>query len=197
MRERGRSPVVLGFGRWLLKHEYGRVWFAILVVVASSLAGLLLPGYWDTTPWKFWTAIADATTLMVAVVVWYSEAQGRRQAQLPRRLTVEFLWKRPNDEADYKVALRCDRVPLAHPGDARAWAQQLARQMNGGVNLEFGVHFENTGPTKVRDTHGEYMHYTVTFYLRRLTGYAEECAKDGKALPWVHWTPENRFGGEW
>lgn len=138
-----------------------------------------------------WQQYGDAPftvmTLLVALLVWLLEVKEQYLANLPKRLTVSFVYKG-------REVMRCNDAILAHESDMRALAQQLGSQMTHMGRLPLRPMLENRRPEKRFDVKiGSYMHYETVVELWKLPSGKEEPAEprnlaslyeEGKKLLW-------------
>jgi hypothetical protein len=75
---------------------------------------------------SLWSDVLDplvgVSTLLIAVVVWWNESRQEWRNSLPKRLTVDFVYKG-------RLVMRCEDADLASEGDIRALGQQIGGQM--------------------------------------------------------------------
>ncbi|OPL17079.1 MAG: hypothetical protein AVO38_05610 [delta proteobacterium ML8_D] len=111
-------------------------------------------------------AVCDSTvgfgTFLVAIAIWFGELKQGWENSLPKRLTVEFLYKG-------RRLMLCEEAYLAGESDIRAWGQQVGAQMSGVRNLKF-LPFIEQEPGMIKETRtGEaYKLYEVRFTLIEL-----------------------------
>lgn len=129
-----------------------------------------------------WQAYLDSPvsfmTLFVAVLVWYGEVREQYLGNLPKRMTVSFVYQG-------KEIMRCNRAILSHEGDMRALAQQIGRQMAGNQNLDLRPMLHDWAKCIETDEKEErYMHYRVTIELWKLLPVLNQYKENGKTLLW-------------
>ena len=111
-------------------------------------------------------AVCDSTvgfgTLLVAIAIWFGELKQEWENSLPKKLTVEFLYKG-------QLLMLCEEAYLAGESDIRAWGQQVGAQMSGGRHLKFlpSIKQEPGGIKETRDGKA-YKLYEVKFTLTEL-----------------------------
>lgn len=76
--------------------------------------------------------LVGLATLFVAIAVWVAELTEEWRNQLPKRLTVNFVYS-VNDEL--KTVMRCEQAHLSDIADVRALGQQIGSQL---VDLDAG-----------------------------------------------------------
>lgn len=175
----------------LIRHAWQRQRWPLLVsalallTMIGSVTGLL------DFDWlrRLWTGQLDPlvslATLLIAMLVWFSDARRNWLAGLPCKLTVVFAYQK-------KERIRCERADLASPADIRAMGQQLGRQMCQGEALRIALpRFQVTGgaPEEGAD-HGIYRHYQVVFELLELPDCMQALAPDAILI----WRPP--FAGD-
>lgn len=139
---------------------------ALLVVLLVAVYIFLTPNGKPRTDWWSWVEpVSGCATLAVAALVWYGELKQDWRNSLPKRLTVQFVFKPPSTD-DYKVVMRCRDAYLAGEDDIRQWGQQLGLQMADNERLEFHpMVYVNEDPIR-----GNIRRYTATFVLSALPG---------------------------
>ncbi len=153
----------------LLHSASGRAW----IPIGAAAFGLLLLYFafrslgeeGVSERWAQVDMAIGVATLCVAIVVWFGEARERWRESLPNRLTVEFYYG-----AGTEPVLVCRNATLASPGDIRAWSQQIGRQLLGGKDLDFNLHYEVSPALLSKDLRTEEFvnHYRSRFYLKSL-----------------------------
>lgn len=128
-----------------------------------------------------WQAYLDSPvsfmTLFVAVLVWYGEVREQYLHNLPKRMTVSFVYQG-------KEIMRCNHALLSHEGDMRALAQQIGRQMAGNLlDLRPMLH-DWAKSIETDENEKRYMHYMVTIELWNLLPMLEQLKENGRMLLW-------------
>jgi hypothetical protein len=101
-------------------------------------------------------------TFLVAIAIWFGELNQGWENSLPKRLTVEFLYKGQR-------LMLCEEAYLAGESDIRAWGQQIGAQMSRVRNLKF-LPFIKQEPGRIKETRDgqAYKLYEVKFTLTEL-----------------------------
>lgn len=185
-------PTLAGFGfrlgRFAAFTLRSRTGFVAIVCAAFvvSLVGirLTLTAGQMSPAWNWLDPVITLTTLAVALVVWLAETRREWESQLPKRLTVYFVW-------DGFVVLQCDRAYLADVGEIRSWGQQLGRQMNGNAELRFEPFIAQVERRIARDTAGgAYKPYEVQFTLTARPDVLDQAEPGFQPNPGVHWAED-------
>lgn len=134
------------------------IWAPVVFLVVLFYIFLFTDGTPRTDWWSIVEPITGLMTLTVAFLVWCGEFKQDWFNSLPKRLTVQFVYK---FSSGYRIVLRCAEAYLAGEDDIRAWGQQLGGQMADGEQLKFQPYIyvqEEPCRENIR-------RYTVTFVL--------------------------------
>jgi hypothetical protein len=144
---------------------------ALSVVAAWIFLNRTSEGKLNIDFWLWMEPLTGLTTLAVAGLVWFGELKQDWYNSLPKRLTVQFVYKFSDG---YRMVLQCTEAYLTGEDDIRAWGQQVGQQMADRELLMFQPYiYEAEEP--LRDN---IRLYTVTFVLDKLP----EKHGPGKAL---------------
>jgi hypothetical protein len=133
--------------------------FVLIVVVVLWLAMI---GRINLDDFGKLDSIIGIATFLVAIFIWFGELNQGWENSLPKKLTVEFLYKGQR-------LMLCEEAYLAGESDIRAWGQQVGAQMSGVRNLKF-LPFIEQEPGRIEETQGgeAYKLYEVRFTLTEL-----------------------------
>jgi len=130
---------------------------------------------WETEVLSFWSGSLEKWigigTFFVAFAVWWAEVAQEWRNNLPKRLTVEFLFE---DEQGKRVLMRCEKAHLSDMADIRSLGQQIGSQLvnpdNPDRTLSFKAPFVKQKPGQIEFSTGPgfFTHYHVKFVLTRL-----------------------------
>lgn len=132
-------PPISGWKKTLSLCKYAREKRAghILIVFCVVLLTLLIvrpifiaPMSANTDWWDWAEPIIGCLTLGTAFSVWLGELRQDWENNLPKRLNIYFHYNGNN-------RLVCTGLRVAAEGDIRALAQQVGKQMNGNILLDF------------------------------------------------------------
>ena len=123
-----------------------RIFSLLFVVLIAAYLSIILQ-----TEWQFSISLKDVwneifnhvvgiATVIVAVAVWFAELTEEWREQLPKRLTVNFVYL---NNKELKTVMRCEKAHLSDIADVRALGQQIGSQL---VNL--GVGKQRDDPNK-------------------------------------------------
>jgi hypothetical protein len=109
-------------------------------------------------------------TFVVAIAVWFAELTQEWRNNLPKRLTVEFVYY-IDDEAI--TVMRCEKAHLSDTADIRALGQQIGSQLvdpDSPKQLSFRAPYvtQDEGITEHENEVGFIRHYNVVFTLTSL-----------------------------
>ncbi len=163
-----------------------------LVLITVMMILIVMLNHWVDTKWdnvyvKFIDPFLGLTTVIIALLIWYSQMKINWRSSLPKRLTVHFKYKE-------EVIMSCYEAYLSGESDIRAWSQQIGRQMNDNVNLDFYPYIDSPQPEIVssfteKNEDGSYISvqlYTVYFYLRNV-----DLLKDALQDQYLVWLDNN------
>lgn len=154
----------------------------LLFIGSIALIAILLVVYTDEDKW--WNRLLDPTigisTFIFAFAVWSREAYQNWEQNLPKRLTVRFIYKG-------KLLLICKNAILTSEGDIRQWGQQIGSQMNRNQALKFEPFFEiNIGKPIVK--YGEYFKpYYLIYFLSDLPSDIPNIQSLFNNQQYLHW----------
>lgn len=158
-------------------YPYALLALVIFVVLDYLLGGLILTS--EASWWKtFLDPIVSIGTLFTAIAVWLGEAVQDWRGSLPKRLSVDFLYKG-------RLYMRCEKAYLAGESDIRALGQQIGGQMADTPRLDFkAAKVESTIGMVEKDAVGEYyMAYQASFELTALPAKLQNL-DEGKYFLW-------------
>ncbi|WP_077732698.1 hypothetical protein [Methylocaldum sp. 14B] len=147
-----------------------------IIVLDFALGGKLL-----TEEDSFWNGFLDPVvglgTLFTAFAVWWGEMSQDWRDNLPKRLTVDFLFNR-------RRVMRCENAYLAGESDIRALSMQIGAQMVK-AQLDFKAAFVKSHGGEIRKSEdgGFELHYRATFELTKLPEKLEKMST-GQYLSW-------------
>ncbi len=105
-----------------------KVQLTVAFILAIILVLFLL---WYSTRWWNWAEpFITLLTLGVALAVWYKQTIEAWENDLPKRLTVQYLYH------DREV-MRCELAELSSEADIRNLGQQIGLQISGKQHLKF------------------------------------------------------------
>jgi len=154
---------------YLIKENTRILIVFLIVTILLFLIVILLPDYLDCWYVRLIEPIFVVGTTIIAICIWFFQAQNNWKESLDKRLTVHFMYQN-------KAVMSCYEAYLSGVSDIRQWAQQIGRQMNDGANLDFDPYIEAKSLSLQKsaleqDEHGDLkdiMLYEVTFHLRNL-----------------------------
>ncbi|HPM10833.1 MAG TPA: hypothetical protein PK941_10360 [Paludibacter sp.] len=104
-------------------------------------------------------------TFVIAAILGVQNVKNTWIDKLPKKLTVHFKY-------EDKYVYTCHKAYLSGESDIRQMAQQIGRQMNNNINLDFYPYMQLNSPTiehniqnKSSNTKYCFKHYEVTFFL--------------------------------
>jgi hypothetical protein len=184
-----------------LRYAWGtrKIHIVCALLAIAALTFLVRP--WIGEPnskwWNWMEPITGASTLVVAILVWFNEVNQDWDNSLPKRLSVTFSF-------EGKKVMVCERAYLAGEGDIRQWGQQLGRQMAGDRTLSFEPSIKQTAGKQGYDglSGGRVKLYTVEFQLTELpkgSKESEELAEKFRDGKYLYWQPNDQqiFRKEW
>jgi hypothetical protein len=133
------------------------VW-VIAVAIMVFLGALACEHSKWTEFWDDYAPVISMGTLAATLAAWVGGARERWRQSLPEFMSVRFLFQG-------KTVLACEHATIV--GDPRALAQQIGRQMNGGIDLVFSpIAVRHQRAVARSATREWYMHVEVEFVLR-------------------------------
>ncbi len=145
----------------LSKHS----WQIILVLAIFPIIVILGMKYQDLHQSVSWfDPLAGLGTLLLAVFLWFNSIYREWENQLPKRLTVLYIF-------NGKPVMEAKNTVLTDLADARPWALQVGQQMSGGEQrLLFEPYFEFNANGILKDpiTQKKYCSYTFKYILSEL-----------------------------
>lgn len=147
---------------YIMRHKHVTVYGLLFASLITF--GLIGASVWvDNYVWyaDYVDPFATVATLLLAIILWFSNADRDRQRKLPLRLTASFKYQG-------REIARCEEAYLAGETDIRAWGQQIGAQMLRTRFLKMEPYINQTGPrlTTDKSTLKDYNLYTVCFYLK-------------------------------
>lgn len=131
----------------------------VLIVVAVLI--LVKTGKIDLNNFGQLDSIIGIATFLVAGIIWFGEINQAWENSLPKRLTVEFLYKNQR-------LIFCEEAYLASESDIRAWGQQIGAQMTGNSLRFLPSIKQKPGRIKESQDGAAYKLYEVKFTLTEL-----------------------------
>lgn len=106
-------------------------------------------------------------TAIIALSLGFFQSKKNWEDQLPKRLTVHFIY-------NGKAVLSCYEAFLAGAGDVRAWSQQIGGQMAGVPYISFFPYINSSNPTITKSSFEknknnksiDILLYEAIFYLK-------------------------------
>ncbi|MDC0994070.1 hypothetical protein OAR16_00530 [bacterium] len=149
--------------RFALKRQWLVIMVVLLVLVAAlfwygcqSYANLPLSSDW----WNnYWGAVTGVITLVVALLLWWSDMRRLWLESLPMILDAEYVHEN-------HVVMRCTGARLAGAADIRALAQQIGRQMAGGELMLEATSNDISGPDITTEGKMDFNRYHIKVCLR-------------------------------
>ena len=140
------------------------------------------PGLHQLLSWG--DPLAGFATLLLALFLWFNSIRKDWENKLPKKLDAHF-------QFDGRDLMACYNVLLFNESDARAWAQQIGRQM-AKDNLDFEPFFQFKDKGIVTTKNQEKIkQYEMTFYLTKVPeklkeklGYVGESPLGKQCLEW-------------
>ncbi len=154
--KRQRNIIYIGIG----------VITAVFIIVVYSNWSSLGLGWWSN-----WVdPMAGVATFLVALGVWLSKQFNAWEDDLPKRLTVIFIYQK-------RMVMKCEEAYLASEGDIRAWGQQIGSQMSGKSRLDIQPYIKQEAPIRKVDEEGkDYRLYVAYFYLNQMPEPSKDLA---------------------
>lgn len=170
------------FTNYLLKYNAWQIIIALVIFLGLAIVSVYNPDLHKSIAWA--EAIAGFGTLFFAAFIWINEVKKRWEHALPKKLDAHF-------QFDGRDLIACYNVLLFNESDARAWAQQIGRQM-AKDNLDFEPFFQFKDKGIVETKNQEKIkQFEMTFYLTKVPeklkerlGYAGESALGKQCLEW-------------
>ncbi len=176
-----------------LSHMWQNQRLQILITTAAFVGIYLFVnssfGQSDFTWWsKNWDAVIGITTFLIAFFVWLGETNQDWENKLPKKLTVKFKYKFP-EQSEWQLIMKCSNAFLAGEGDIRQWAQQIGKQMNNDNWLNF-LPFMELSDTPKNQKKGKkwYKFYEVTIYLTKKPDIGNDEENTKFNTQYLHWT---------
>jgi hypothetical protein len=172
------------------KITFGFITLLILLLVWDLLSGwsFLDPSKktWNTeiSPWFTFA------TFFVAVAVWVTELIREWRDQLPKRLTVEYVYNSGMQEGVSKplIVMKCEKAHLSDIADIRALGQQIGQQLAEQRFLDFRAPYvkQKEGEIEYCENNGFFRHFKVKFTLTKISGKLQtKVEEEKKYLFWV------------
>ncbi len=151
--------------------------FSIILVLAWLIISVKGEGWWNVVE-----PVLAFGTLGVALFIWWNEKRREYEENLPKKLSVSFVYVGPENRFKDKEVICCKDVYLAGEGDIRAWGQQIGRQVVDNINLSFTPDLRPK-PSEIKKGNdgGYFKSYSVTFFLTELPNKVKEA--DPQSLP--------------
>ncbi len=165
--------------KWLACFQYA-LRHRITSLILLLLIGILLICDWQSG-WQFldsvktrWDAdisqLVTFATFFVAIAVWVAELTQEWRNQLPKRLTVNFVYQ---DNDGSRTVMTCEQAHLSDIADIRALGQQIGMQLvnpDDPKQLSFRAPYvtQNEGNIEHSLSIGFFRHFTVEFTLTKL-----------------------------
>ena len=152
----------------------------ITTLIFIALLAIFLAYDWSTG-WQFldtektkWdqdiSQLVTFATFFVAIAVWWAELTQEWRNQLPKRLTVDFVYiEKSSEEGEVKKVMRCEKAHLSDTADIRALGQQIGAQI-AKSQLDFRAPYvtQKEEPIEYDNEIGFFRHYYVIFTLTTL-----------------------------
>lgn len=139
------------------KHS-GQIILVLAIFPLIVILGMKFQDLHQSVSW--FDPLAGLGTLLLAVFLWFNSIFREWESQLPKRLTVLYLF-------NGKPIMEAKDTVLTDLADARPWALQIGQQMSGSQKLLFEPYFEFSGNGIFKDpiTQKSYCSYTFKYIL--------------------------------
>ncbi|MBN8685002.1 MAG: hypothetical protein J0L99_20310 [Chitinophagales bacterium] len=143
------------------RHYKIQIVAGLLIFAGLILASICNQEWGNSIDW--FEAIAGVGTLFLAIVLWFNGIRREWVENLPKRMTVEFVWQGRN-------VMVCYDAILINESDARTWALQIGQQMSRCQRLAFEPYFnfQKLGVQSNKSDNTKFNSYIFTYYLKTL-----------------------------